>query len=461
MKRRMKIVEKQRCMLLIALLITIMCGSVVSAAVNNKVLALNDTYVEGRIKINGDVDRYKITTTLPGTLTVSVQGWDIGDMYYQLLNETLDSDKEFYKAEIWSTTAESPKTSTQVKILEKGTYYLNIWPYGDHLGKYRVKASFSAAGNNETEPNNSFDTAMYLSAKKTVTGLISVQDQVDFYRINVPSGQKVTVTYQARIGDSYYSIWDKDFVQQKRTEVWGASEETPKSSTYEETLAAGIWYLKVEPYGSNTGRYLLKWDGENVKAEPDPTPTPAPTPSPAPSTLVKVKKIAFKGATMIVGKKKQLAVTVTPSNASNKKLIYVSSDKSIASVSTTGVVKARKPGKVTITAAAADGSGVMTSKTFYVKPKQMAKPSTSSAKKKKVVVKWKKAAGVSGYQICWSRSKSFAEYSMKKVGASKTSATLKSLTSKKKYYIRIRAYVKAGSKTLYGKWSTVAARKCK
>lgn len=61
--------------------------------------------------------------------------------------------------------------------------------------------------------------------------------------------------------------------------------------------------------------------------------------------------------TLDVGNAMQLRTTITPSNATNKKVKYASSDATIATVSESGSVRALRPGKVTITAMAADGSG--------------------------------------------------------------------------------------------------------
>ena len=54
----------------------------------------------------------------------------------------------------------------------------------------------------------------------------------------------------------------------------------------------------------------------------------------------------------------QLSVTVVPDNASNKAVLWSSSDTSIAKVDTKGLVTVQKEGKAIITATAADGSGV-------------------------------------------------------------------------------------------------------
>ena len=54
----------------------------------------------------------------------------------------------------------------------------------------------------------------------------------------------------------------------------------------------------------------------------------------------------------------QLSVTVVPDNASNKTVLWSSSDTSIAKVDDKGLVTVQKEGKAIITATAADGSGV-------------------------------------------------------------------------------------------------------
>lgn len=58
-----------------------------------------------------------------------------------------------------------------------------------------------------------------------------------------------------------------------------------------------------------------------------------------------------------VGNAMQLRTSVTPSNATNKKVKFTSSNTEIATVSDSGSVRALRPGKVTITAKATDGSG--------------------------------------------------------------------------------------------------------
>lgn len=84
--------------------------------------------------------------------------------------------------------------------------------------------------------------------------------------------------------------------------------------------------------------------------------------------ITPVSKVKLSGkSTIEVGKTTTLKATVTPSSASNKKVVYSSSDTTVATVSSKGVVKGIKEGSVTITATAVDGSGKKATKVITVK----------------------------------------------------------------------------------------------
>ena len=73
-----------------------------------------------------------------------------------------------------------------------------------------------------------------------------------------------------------------------------------------------------------------------------------------PVTKVKLNKTK---ANLNVGKSLTLKTTLSPKKPSNKGIIWKSSNTKIATVTSKGVVKAKKAGNVTITATAKDGSG--------------------------------------------------------------------------------------------------------
>lgn len=97
------------------------------------------------------------------------------------------------------------------------------------------------------------------------------------------------------------------------------------------------------------------------------------------------------------------------------------------------------------------------------KPKKVTL-SKVTAGKKRFKASWKRVSGASGYLVQYSTSKKFTKKTTKKLivkGAKKTSATIKKLKSKKKYYVRVRAYKNAKSGKLYGSWSKVKTVKVK
>jgi uncharacterized protein YjdB len=75
------------------------------------------------------------------------------------------------------------------------------------------------------------------------------------------------------------------------------------------------------------------------------------------TVLTDVKSITLSYTDLTITKGK-LTATVFPADAGNKKVTWSSSDPKVAIVSQAGVVTAKSPGTVTITAVAKDGSGV-------------------------------------------------------------------------------------------------------
>ncbi len=80
--------------------------------------------------------------------------------------------------------------------------------------------------------------------------------------------------------------------------------------------------------------------------------------------------------------------------------------------------------------------------------------SVKSKKKKTVKVTIKrKIFGAKGYQIQYATNKKFKK--AKKVTTKTTAKTIKKMSSKKKYFVRVRSYNLVNGKKTYGKWSAV------
>ncbi len=86
-------------------------------------------------------------------------------------------------------------------------------------------------------------------------------------------------------------------------------------------------------------------------------------------------------------------------------------------------------------------------------------------KKKAFKVNFKNCSNVSGYQVKYSTNKNMTSSKTVKVSSSASSKTVKSLKSKKTYYVKVRTYktvnVNGTNKTYYGKWSKAKSVKTK
>ncbi len=160
---------------------------------------------------------------------------------------------------------------------------------------------------------------------------------------------------------------------------------------------------------------------------------------------------------------------LTPS-ATEGSFTYTSSDSSIASVSSTGVVTAYKAGRAKITIKTTgntkyDPATISTVIKVYPKKAVMTRKPWTTAKKGQIKVRWNKQDNVTRYEVRYSRAKNFAKgtYITKKVNAAQNDYTTQSTTISKlksgyKYYVKVRAvkevYNDNGKMiTYYGTWS--------
>ena len=97
------------------------------------------------------------------------------------------------------------------------------------------------------------------------------------------------------------------------------------------------------------------------------------------------------------------------------------------------------------------------------------KPSTpsikapSTNKKHQIIAKWNKVSAGSGYQVQFSKKKSFSSVIATKTvsGISKTSYTGNNFTKGRTYYVRVRAYKTVNGTKYYSSWSKTKSVKCK
>ncbi len=158
-------------------------------------------------------------------------------------------------------------------------------------------------------------------------------------------------------------------------------------------------------------------------------------------------------------------------NAESYNLLYRTGSGKWTTVKTTKTsvtVKKLKAGTTykfkVVAVAGTNQSAASSEASATTKPATVTLKDLRSKKKKEVIAEWKKVSGATGYEVQYSTSKKFTKKATKtvKIKKNKTVKTyLKKLTSKKKYYVRVRAYKTVGKTIVYGAYSKTKSIKCK
>ena len=100
--------------------------------------------------------------------------------------------------------------------------------------------------------------------------------------------------------------------------------------------------------------------------------------------------------------------------------------------------------------------------TFKINPPKTTVSKLTGGKKSITAVVTKKTAQVSSYQIQYSTSKSFSSAKTKTLTKNTTTkCTLKDLSAKKTYYVRVRTYKTVNGTKYYSGWSSAKSMKTK
>lgn len=138
--------------------------------------------------------------------------------------------------------------------------------------------------------------------------------------------------------------------------------------TFENNVEIGTAWAGVQGIGAYSGLLDVYFNiienntgNEDNKNEDNKEDDTIPSPMPVPVSGIRISGISHNIA---AGKKIALKAEISPANAQDTRLIWSSSNPKVATVNTNGVVTMKKGSggkKVTIKAAAADGSGVFAS----------------------------------------------------------------------------------------------------
>lgn len=181
---------------------------------------------------------------------------------------------------------------------------------------------------------------------------VAVTDNVSFGKYNILSGTSMAAPCVSAAVALLSAMYPSDTAKQRKSRLLNCT--SPREGLSEYCSTGGILDLSK----LSTATYTLS---------SSPTETPTVTPTASPNTITTGKKVAVKKvklnkkkATLRYGKKLKLKATITPKNATNKKVKWTVSNKKYASVTQKGVVKGKKRGighSVKVYAKAKDGSG--------------------------------------------------------------------------------------------------------
>lgn len=240
----------------------------------------------------------------------------------------------------------------------------------------------------------SLNTITIPSSVKSI-GVLSFCGCTSLLEVSVPDSVK-------EIGINAFGYWDEEI-------TWGVVDR----HKMEDFTLSGFAGSAAEQYAKENDIPFtiiteLPEEGDKPSTEPEETPGTGDNPIQSalptedfpsankgassvgtPSVVIKTARMSLSGFSnkIATGKKVQLTVSFTPSNVSNKNVIWTSSNPKIATVNQNGVVafKKKSAGKsVIITATATDGSGAKA--VFKLKSMKgvVKKVSISGAKKRMV-----------------------------------------------------------------------------
>lgn len=199
-------------------------------------------------------DWYKLTVPQDGKVTIKVMAY-MSRLHYRLYNQ--DLSKEIGNNDWYSGTETAPATKTHSYTLSAGTYYIKMSQYNDS-GKYKMCATFEGYGVTD-QGADSYDSPLVLPISSELIGAITETDKEDWYRLTVSTSGYYSVKICTYIRNCKYQLYNQDLTKEIGYGDWFCGSETaPATKTYDYTLSAGTYYIKMSKVG-DTGKYTLSW----------------------------------------------------------------------------------------------------------------------------------------------------------------------------------------------------------
>lgn len=398
-------------------------------------LECNTVEYVGQLSQNESEDYYSFNLPQAGKYTLNLDA----ELEWVSIS-IIDYDGET----IWSVNPywnESKKHMTVSYSLDlmKGSYCMLIRKESSYVGKYKFNTSFAGVAESLVEVNSNkndlTDSATSVSFDKKYNEFLALNDKYDIYKISFSD----TILFKTTItGDiSKIGIMIEDLNGNTVFSDFPKADGSAKKINYTsegKLLASGTYYVVIEKIEGQTGKYSFTF-----------------------SKAVAVKKVGVKKKIIqgTVGKTITIGTTISPSNASNRKVKLSSDNKSVAKVLSNGKVKLLSPGKAVIYVRSAENTKIYAKCTVVVTAKA---PKLKAVKENMwlgthtIICNSTTNKKVQGYQVSYSTKKNFKNARSKIVLMNKYPIDIKVSGT---IYVRVRSFVKCNGKKYYSKWSNV------
>jgi hypothetical protein len=220
-------------------------------SIDAPVPAAVDTWISRTIH-EGDRDWFLITAERTGLLILET-GNSSFDPVMALYDESgydqLDEDDD---------GGEDSNPRIEVEVEAGQAFLVNIWGYdSSEIGDYRFRASFEAAMEDTTEPNDSIEQASPLRlGSGPENGSFRNRDDVDFYKLDIPEpGGRLIIYTESRI-DTLLSLYDSAGELLEEDDDGGDGGNARISLD----VKAGTVYIKARGYDGSRGSYSLHFE---------------------------------------------------------------------------------------------------------------------------------------------------------------------------------------------------------
>ena len=259
-------------MVLFVMLLTCAVNATVFAAEKTTTVTLNGDWKSLSFSADGDILEYFFTLPSDGKVTLTYQAFRSAT---RLQVKNGDQTTQYHDAAIHDASSVSPVTSQYTLFLKKGRYQVYAYDNGANFyggdGAVRVKIAFKSGETTETEPNDSFDTAMTLSRGTSVTAaLTKIDDRLDFFKFSSSSSHKVEIKITTRFIDEVVNnaicviLYNQDFEQVGTFDVQGGHEAGPNVTSRVFDVSNGTYYIRIDDdyYGDDQtfGVYDIVWN---------------------------------------------------------------------------------------------------------------------------------------------------------------------------------------------------------